>query len=138
MDAWQRHRFFEGLARALMAVGRPTLLVDNIQWSDPETLAFITFFLSLADDTPVLVVGTWRDDAADEDPEMAAWTVRMRATGLLTELSLSPLDAAGTARLLEAISGRRRRPPRPTCFRPRPEDSRCTSSRPCAEGPMPR
>ena len=30
----------------------------------------------------------------------------MRATGLLTELSLSPLDAADTARLAEAISGR--------------------------------
>ena len=29
----------------------------------------------------------------------------MRAAGLLTELSLSPLDAAGTARLAEAISG---------------------------------
>ena len=30
----------------------------------------------------------------------------MRATGLLTELSLSPLEAADTARLAEAISGR--------------------------------
>jgi DNA-binding SARP family transcriptional activator/tetratricopeptide (TPR) repeat protein len=107
VDAWQRHRFFEGLARALMAVGRPMLLVlDNMQWCDQETLAFITFFLSLAADTPVLVVGTRRDDAADDDPEMAAWTVRMRATGLLTELSLNPLDAAGTARLAESISGR--------------------------------
>ena len=63
-DAWQRHRFFEGLARALMAVGRPMLLVlDNMQWCDQETLAFITFFLGLAADTPVLVAGTWRDDA---------------------------------------------------------------------------
>jgi DNA-binding SARP family transcriptional activator/tetratricopeptide (TPR) repeat protein len=107
VDGWQRHRFFEGLARALMAVGRPMLLVlDNMQWCDQETLAFITFFLGLAADTPVLVVGTRRDDAADDDAEMAAWTVRMRATGLLTELSLSPLDAAGTARLAEAICGR--------------------------------
>src|SRR6202000_209016 len=62
-------------------------------------------FLSLASDTPVLVVGTRRDDAADDDPELAAWTVRMRATGLLTELPLGPLDAAGTERLAEAISG---------------------------------
>jgi DNA-binding SARP family transcriptional activator/tetratricopeptide (TPR) repeat protein len=107
VDSWQGHRFFEGLARALMAVGRPTLLVlDNMQWCDQETLSFITFFLGLAADTPVLVIGTWRDDAFDDDPELAAWTVRMRATGLLTELSLSPLDAAGTARLAEAISGR--------------------------------
>lgn len=107
VDAWQRHRFFEGLARGLMAVGRPLLLVlDNIQWCDQETLAFITFFLGLAAGTPVLVAGTCRDDTLDHDPELADWTARMRASGLLTELSLSPLDAADTARLAEAISGR--------------------------------
>ena len=52
-DAWQRHRFFEGLARALLAVGRPLLLVlDNLQWCDLETLAFVTFLLGLAPDSP--------------------------------------------------------------------------------------
>ena len=107
VDAWQRHRFYEGLARALIAVGRPLLLVlDNMQWCDQETLAFITFFLGLAAGTPVLVAATVRDDGPDDDPELADWTVRMRATGLLTELSLSPLEAADTARLAEAISGR--------------------------------
>ena len=106
-DAWQRHRFFEGLARALIAVGRPTLLIlDNMQWCDQETLAFLTFFLGLAAGTPVLVAGTLRNDIRDQDPELADWIVRMRATGLLTELSLSPLEAGDTARLAEAISGR--------------------------------
>jgi tetratricopeptide (TPR) repeat protein len=106
VDAWQRHRFFEGLARALMAVDRPMLLVlDNMQWCDQETLAFITFFLGLAPDVPVLVAATLRNDTHDDDPELAGWTVRMRATGLFTELSLSPLDAADTVRLAEAISG---------------------------------
>ena len=106
-DAWQRHRFFEGLARALLAVGRPTLLVlDNMQWCDQETLAFLTFFLGLAAGTPVLVAGTLRNDIRDQDPELADWIVRMQATGLLTELSLSPLEAGDTARLAEAISGR--------------------------------
>ena len=105
--AWQRHRFFEGLARGLMAVRRPVLLVlDNMQWCDQETLAFLAFFLGLAPGTPVLVAGTLRNDTPGEAPELADWTVRMRATGLMTELSLSPLDAADTARLAEAISGR--------------------------------
>ncbi len=106
-DAWQRHRFFEGLARALMGVGRPMLLVlDNMQWCDQETLAFLTFCLGLAPDAPVMVAGTVRDDSLDEDPDIANWTVRMRATGLLAELSLSPLEVADTARLAEAASGR--------------------------------
>ena len=42
VDAWQRHRFFEGLARALLRCRRPMLLVlDNLQWCDQETLAFL-------------------------------------------------------------------------------------------------
>jgi DNA-binding SARP family transcriptional activator/tetratricopeptide (TPR) repeat protein len=107
VDAWQRHRFFEGLARALIGVGRPMLLVlDNMQWCDQETLAFLAFCLGLAPDAPVLVAGTLRDENLDEAPELVQWTVRMRATGLLTELCLSPLEVSDTARLAEAISGR--------------------------------
>jgi DNA-binding SARP family transcriptional activator/tetratricopeptide (TPR) repeat protein len=106
-DAWQRHRFFEGLARALIAVDRPLLLIlDNVQWCDQETLDFITFCLGLAgDETRLLVAGTVRDDHRRDDRELAAWAVRMRAADLLTELSLSPLDAADAAMLAEAISG---------------------------------
>jgi DNA-binding SARP family transcriptional activator len=107
-DAWQRHRFFEGLARALIAVGRPLLLVlDNVQWCDQETLDFVTFCLGLAPDgTPLLVAGTVRDESRRGDPALAAWAVRMRAAGLLSELPLSPLDAAAAASLAQAISGR--------------------------------
>ena len=107
VDAWQRHRFFEGLARALLAAARPMLLVlDNMQWCDQETLEFLTFCLRLAPGARLLIAATSRDDKPGEDPALADWTDRMRATGLLTEISLSPFDAADTARLAEAVSGR--------------------------------
>jgi AAA ATPase domain/Bacterial transcriptional activator domain len=107
-DAWQRHRFFEGLARALTAVRRPLLLVlDNVQWCDQETMAFITLCLGLADDAQLLVAATVREEDLGENRELAGWIVRMRATRLLTEISLGPLEAADTARLAEAISGQR-------------------------------
>jgi tetratricopeptide (TPR) repeat protein len=107
VDAWQRHRFFEGLVRALIAVDRPMLFVlDNMQWCDQETLAFVTFFLALASGAPVLIAGTVRDDSLGEDPDLATWMVSARATGLLTEITLDPLEAADTERLAEAISGR--------------------------------
>jgi DNA-binding SARP family transcriptional activator len=106
-DAWQRHRFFEGLARGLLAVGRPMLLVlDNMQWCDQETLAFVAFFLGLAPEAQVLVAGTLRADDPGEGPLPADWTGGMRATGLLTEISLSPFEDADTARLAGAIAGR--------------------------------
>jgi tetratricopeptide (TPR) repeat protein len=109
-DAWQRHRFFEGLARALLAVGRPMLLIlDNMQWCDHETLVFVPLCLGLAPEAPLLVAGTLRDDGPEQGPGVGEWIERMRATGLLTELPLRPFEAAETARLAEAISGRRLR-----------------------------
>jgi len=105
-DAWQRHRFFEGLARALLAAERPVLLVlDNMHWCDQETLTFLTFCLGLAPQAQILVAGTLRDDSLDEDPALGGWTGQLRAAGLLTEIPLGPFDVADTARLAEAISG---------------------------------
>lgn len=81
------------------------LVLDNLQWCDQETLAFLTFCLGLTTDTPILVAGTLRNDNFDAESELLDWTARMRATGMLTELSLAPLEAPDTARLAEAISG---------------------------------
>ncbi|MEV6448491.1 AAA family ATPase [Amycolatopsis sp. NPDC051716] len=105
VEAWQRLRFFEGLARALTAGGRPVLLVlDNAQWCDQETGAFLTFGLGLLPDAPLLVAATLRD--GDSGPAGAAWTAQLRDDGRLTELPLRPFDADGTARLGEAVAGR--------------------------------
>jgi DNA-binding SARP family transcriptional activator len=106
VDAWQRHRFFEGLARALLAVRRPLLLVlDNLQWCDTETLEFLSLCLGLAAGGQLLVAATLRDDP-DTDPALGEWLLRMRAGGLLTELALGPLETADTARIACALSGR--------------------------------
>jgi DNA-binding SARP family transcriptional activator/tetratricopeptide (TPR) repeat protein len=107
-DAWQRHRFIEGLARAVLAVGRATLLVlDNIQWSDHETLDFLILLLRMSSDAnaPLLVAATLRDDEP-RDPAHAEWASRLRDAGLLTEIALSPLETADTAKIAEAILGR--------------------------------
>ena len=106
-DAWQGHRFYEGLARALHAVDRPMLLLlENLQWCDQETLAFLTFCLGLAPTAKLLVAATLRNDNPVDDDALVDWTDRMRATGLLTQITLSPLEAADTACLGDAISGR--------------------------------
>ena len=106
-DAWQRLRFLEGLARALLAAARPTLLVlDNVQWCDQETLAFLPFLLGLDPRAPVLVAGTLRDDGDGEDLALASWADRLRSAGLLRELVLRPFGPADTARLAAAVTGR--------------------------------
>ena len=60
-------------------------------------MAFITFGLALIPDAPVLVVATMRDDEQEHEPGLGNWIARMRATGILTELPLRPLEAEETA-----------------------------------------
>ncbi|MFI5586697.1 ATP-binding protein [Amycolatopsis sp. NPDC051758] len=105
LEAWQRLRFFEGLGRALTAGGRPVLLVlENVQWCDEETSAFLTFCLGLLPDAPLLVAGTLRE--GDLAPGVTSWTTQLRDDGRLAELPLRPFDAHGTALLGEAVAGR--------------------------------
>jgi DNA-binding SARP family transcriptional activator len=107
VDEWQRHRFFEGLARALIGAGRPTLLIlDNLQWCDPETLALVTFCLGLTDDAPLMVAATMRSDDDRDDRDLVEWRSRVRATSMAAEVTVGPLDAADTARLAGSLSGR--------------------------------
>ena len=88
-------------------MGRPLwLALDNLQWCDQETLEFLLFLLDFDAAAPVLVTATLRDDAAQSDPDLAGWLVRMRAAARLTEVPLGPLGAADTARLAEAVAGR--------------------------------
>jgi DNA-binding SARP family transcriptional activator/tetratricopeptide (TPR) repeat protein len=106
VDAWQRHRFFEGMARAVLAVGRPTLLVlDNLHWCDQETMSWLTFLLGISADAPLLVAVTVRSDELEHNPEISAEIASIRSAGLVTEIGLAPLNAAETAQLASLMLG---------------------------------
>ncbi|HET9828058.1 MAG TPA: AAA family ATPase [Nocardioidaceae bacterium] len=108
VDAWQRHRFFEGLARPFLALHRPLLVVlDNLQWCDEETLAWLSFLLRLGEDRPLMVAMTLRDEPRVADPETTAWLSRVRTAHHVEEVPLAPLDAEQTATLSTAVAGRR-------------------------------
>lgn len=107
VDSWQRHRFFEGLARPFLRTGRPTLLVlDDLQWCDEETLSWISFMLTRAPEHPLLVAATLRDE--DEEPTMGTavdrWVNRMPPDRLV-QVALAPLGPAETAQLGAALTG---------------------------------
>ena len=107
VDAWQRHRFFEGLARATLASGRPTLLVlDDLQWCDEETVAWLTFLLGFAEHARLLVAATVRAEELEENRGLQLALRALRAAGLVTEIALAPLGAAQTRELAESVRGR--------------------------------
>jgi DNA-binding SARP family transcriptional activator/tetratricopeptide (TPR) repeat protein len=107
VDAWQRHRFFEGLARAVLSADRPTLLVlDDLQWCDDETAALLAFVLRFTDEAQLLVAATVRSDELEDNREVAASLRAMRSAGMVTDVGLAPLDTAGTGELAASLLDR--------------------------------
>jgi len=106
-EAWQRYRFFEGLARAVLAPGRPILLVlDDVHWCDQETMDWLVFLLGFAKDARLLVACSTRLDELERNPEVASVLRGLRSGGLVTDVELSPLDSGGTGELAAALLGR--------------------------------
>lgn len=105
-DAWQRHRFFEGLARAVLSAGRPALLVlDDLQWCDEDTLAWLQLLLHLGQGYPLLVVAAMRPEEIDGNPELTEMLRALRSAGQVTDVSLVPLDAERSAELAAGVLG---------------------------------
>ncbi|MEP6856186.1 MAG: AAA family ATPase, partial [Pedococcus sp.] len=107
-DAWQRPRFFEGLARCLTGGERPVLFVlDNAQWVDEDTLGFLHYLLGGMSTAPVLLAMTLRTGEHDPDDVPRRWVARLRPSAPVTEVDLAPLDQHATADLVGLLNGER-------------------------------
>ncbi len=113
VDNTQRHRLFEALSIALLAVKEPMLLVlDDVQWCDQETLELLHFLLHRAPRSPVLIVVTARPEALGSRHPVSALRLGLRNNLQLTELRLTALTALDTAELARRITGNDRDPER--------------------------
>ena len=111
VESWRRHRFYEGLARAVLNTGRPTLLVlDDVQWCDDESATWLTFFLQLARAEPVLVVCTARADELSENAVVLEMVHEIQSWKAVAEVALMPLPLEETIALAEALIGRQLAP----------------------------
>jgi len=78
-DNWQRQRFFEALASALVAQAQPLmLLLDDLQWCDQATLDFLGFFLRWRTTTPVMVCSKARVEDLDDQPGIGLLLAALR------------------------------------------------------------
>jgi len=116
---WQRQRFFEALAHALLDGAGPLLLVlDDVQWCDRDTLAWLSHLAHFAREsrsstngpTPqgrsrLLLVGTARNEEVSDHHPYHGLLLALRRDEQVTELPLGPLDATETAALAAAIAG---------------------------------
>lgn len=103
----QRSRLFEALARAITQSGQSLLLlVDDLQWCEPETVAWLRYLLRFPTHAPLLVIGTARAEEIASDHPLITLMSDLHHTGQLTELALEPLDDAETAALGAQVAGR--------------------------------
>ncbi len=103
----QRQRFFEALARAILATPQPLLLlIDDLQWCDQETLEWLHFLLRFDPMARLLVIGCAREEELPPYHALRTLLLHLRTTTGVTEIPLQPLDAAETAKLASAVAKR--------------------------------
>jgi DNA-binding SARP family transcriptional activator len=106
VDAWQRYRFFEMLAETVAATGRPTLLLlDDLQWCDPDTAAWMSFLLGSGRCANLLLVATLRSGVDGGTPAVSGLLEGMHRAGLLREMVVEPFGAAASAELAGHLRG---------------------------------
>ncbi len=106
-ERWQRQRLFEALSRALLSAPPPLLLlIDDLQWCDPETLAWLQYLLHFDPAARLLVVGTMRAEEVDAEHPLLSLLLTLRSAGLVSEIELGPLAAAETADLAVRVAER--------------------------------
>jgi len=108
-EPWQQRRFEEALAQAFVSGGKPgLLLIDEIQWCDPETLGWINFLNHRNEPVPLLFVASLRPSAGTSKPNQALESLvyDLRRNRCLHELELDPLDKTGTLELASRVLDR--------------------------------
>lgn len=99
-EGWQQQRFYEALARVMLAPAQPLLLLlDDLQWCDAETLAWLRYLLRFDPQARLLVVGTVRSEAVDEHHPLHELERQLQRAGQYSGLELTPLSGAETTML---------------------------------------
>ncbi len=85
---------------------RPVLLVlDDVHWADEPTLLLLTHLAEGLSETPVLVVGTYRDAEADVGWPLANTFEDLLRRHLARHLPVRPMPQAEVAQILRALGG---------------------------------
>ena len=107
-EGWQRHHFFEALARTVLKCRQPLLLViDDLQWCDQETLEWLHYLLRLEPQARLLVAGSVRIEDLNDRHALRALMHDLNRDGCSTEIPLGLLNSKDTASLATQVFGRK-------------------------------
>ncbi|HVW12060.1 MAG TPA: AAA family ATPase [Bryobacteraceae bacterium] len=104
-QSWQRLYFYESLNAAFGKCRKPLLLMlDDLQWCDPETIEWLGTLLHSPHASGVLVLATLREGETGREHPAGRFLGGLRQSSSLTEIPLRPLSAVETAELVRAES----------------------------------
>ncbi len=106
-ESWERHHFFESLTAALAGTRKPLLLViDDLQWCDPDSLEWMHWLFRADSVTGILVLGTVRpEETSRSHPFTRLWN-DLKQHDRAVEFALAPLNAQETAALAGQVATR--------------------------------
>ena len=106
-ESWQKRHLYEALNAGFAKGPRPLLLlIDDLQWCDPDTFDWLHFFFRSDASAGTLVVGTVRPEETGRDHPLAGLVRELRQSRHLSEFPLSPLTMEETAALAAHVAGR--------------------------------
>jgi predicted ATPase len=106
--AQERRLMVEAVARFLANVAGPigTLLVlDDLQWADPDALDLLATLARSASEVPVRVLGAYRDTEVQAQDALSVMLADLAHAGLAARRVLGPLASEEAAQLLEGLLG---------------------------------
>jgi tetratricopeptide (TPR) repeat protein len=104
-------RLFESVARCIrdLASGQPLVLIlEDLQWADDLSLRLLALLARELADTPVLLVGTAREEELTDAPALRRFLGELAGQPQAVNLALPTLSKEETANLVRALSGGRR------------------------------
>jgi predicted ATPase len=105
-EPWQKRRFYEAMARAVLSQQGPICLhIEDIQWADSETLSWLHYLLRLEQTAHLMVIATLRLEQTSSVHLIQLMLSTWRQQGRLAEIELPPLDEATTAALAASMLG---------------------------------
>jgi DNA-binding SARP family transcriptional activator/predicted ATPase len=103
-ETWQRHHFFEALARALLSAPPPVLLfIDDLQWCDPETMEWLHYVLRSNPDASLMIAAAVRLDEVGMEHAATAVLNALTRDDRVSEIGLEPLSAEETTSLAAQV-----------------------------------
>ncbi len=102
--AAEKHRLFESIARfaASLTAAHPLLIVlEDLHWSDEQSLELLQFFVRRIAAAPILILGTYRSE--DTSPQLTHHLATLNRERLVEELQLTPLARLEVGKMVQAI-----------------------------------